>query len=288
MKTATQPLIDFLATGGPFLIADLYTFTLVGGFVVRYTGADIDLTVGGYPFSSNGPLFERSRSQQTIGMEVQTMDMTVVADSTHLLNGTPWLQAVRQGGLDGAYVKVERLVTDDWASTSRGAYWVFGGRVAEITRVGRMLADFTVKSRIEELNKTFPPEQFQPACRHVLYDQRPMRCGVNRESFRADSTVGAGSTRSVINCGLANASGWFALGDMTFLAGPNAGITRTIKSYTPGVIELALPLLANPTIGDPFKAYPGCDHLQGTCSGKFNNLANYGGQPFIPVPETVL
>jgi uncharacterized phage protein (TIGR02218 family) len=151
-----------------------------------------------------------------------------------------------------------------------------------------MLADFTVKSRIEELNKNFPPEQFQPGCRHTVYDQRPARCGLDRENFRADSAVTSGSTRTLIHCGLADAAGWFALGDMTFLTGANAGVTRTIKSYSPGVLELALPLLADPVVGDGFKAYPGCDKLKTTCFSKFNNLANFGGQPFIPVPETVL
>lgn len=288
MKTATQPLIDFLATGGPFLIADLYTFTLVGGFVVRYTDADIDLTVGGYTFSSTGPLLERTRARQTIGIEVQTMDITVVAADTHLLNATPWLQAVRQGGLDGAYVKVERVMTDSWSDVSRGAFWVFGGKVAEVTRVGRMLADFTVKSRVEELNKMFPPESYQPGCRHTLYDQRTARCGLDKENFRANSSVLGGSTRTLIICGLADAAGWFALGFMTFLTGPNAVITRTVKSYTPGALELALPLLADPVVGDTFKAYPGCDKMMSTCSTKFNNLANFGGQTFIPVPETAL
>jgi hypothetical protein len=41
-----------------------------------------------------------------------------------------------------------------------------------------------------------------------------------------------------------------------------------------------------PAPGDTFIAYPGCDKTQSTCSGKFSNLVNFGGSPYIPVPET--
>lgn len=288
MKTASSALIDFLATGGPFLICELYTFTLNGGFVARYTDCDVDIRLGNLTFSASGPLFERTKVSTKMGMEVQTMDVTVVADASQLLNGTPWLRAVRQGGLDGAYLKVERVYTDDFSDTSRGAVWVFGGKVAEVTRAGRLLADFTVRSRVEELSKAFPPESYQPGCRHTLYDTRVARCGLDKELFRVNSSAALGSTRSVINCALANPADWFALGSMTFLTGANAGVTRTVKSYSPGVLELALPLLADPVTGDTFKAYPGCDKTRVTCDVKFANLPNFGGQSFIPVPETVL
>jgi hypothetical protein len=41
-------------------------------------------------------------------------------------------------------------------------------------------------------------------------------------------------------------------------------------------------------VGADFLAYPGCDRLQATCSGKFANLPNFRGCPFIPVPETAV
>jgi hypothetical protein len=37
--------------------------------------------------------------------------------------------------------------------------------------------------------------------------------------------------------------------------------------------------------GDTFTIYPGCNKLRTTCQA-FGNDINFGGQPFIPPPET--
>lgn len=44
-----------------------------------------------------------------------------------------------------------------------------------------------------------------------------------------------------------------------------------------------LPYLYEIKAGDTFTIYPGCDHLSATCNSKFNNLANFKGQPNIPI-----
>ena len=51
----------------------------------------------------------------------------------------------------------------------------------------------------------------------------------------------------------------------------HAGDTVTISPGIPGVAAL-----------QAFDAWPGCDHLIGTCHNKFGNLDNYKGQPNIP------
>jgi hypothetical protein len=43
-----------------------------------------------------------------------------------------------------------------------------------------------------------------------------------------------------------------------------------------------------PNTGDTFTAYPGCDKTQNTCTSKFNNLVNFGGFPYVPVPEAAI
>ena len=51
MKTASAGLIALL-NAQRFLFADLFTFTLASGTVLRYTSGDGDLTMGGNLFSS--------------------------------------------------------------------------------------------------------------------------------------------------------------------------------------------------------------------------------------------
>jgi uncharacterized phage protein (TIGR02218 family) len=62
----------------------------------------------------------------------------------------------------------------------------------------------------------------------------------------------------------------------------------TVKSWTGGIVTPFLPLPSPPAPGDTVTLYAGCDRTMATCNSKFNNLANFGGQPFIPIPDTML
>ena len=87
---------------------------------------------------------------------------------------------------------------------------------------------------------------------------------------------------------LGNPDQYFNEGYITFLTGPNAGITRGVRQYAnaSGQVLLWIPLPNAPTLGDSFNAFPGCDKQQSTCNTKFGNLINFAGKPYIPIPET--
>lgn len=53
-----------------------------------------------------------------------------------------------------------------------------------------------------------------------------------------------------------------------------------IVSNTSNTLTLLYPLPLEP--GQAVRLYKGCDHTTQTCAAKFNNLANFGGFPFIP------
>ena len=46
MRTAVAGLTTILNTNRTLFVADLYTFTLIDATILRYTSADINLTVG--------------------------------------------------------------------------------------------------------------------------------------------------------------------------------------------------------------------------------------------------
>lgn len=283
MRSASNALTEHLNSGQQFLVADLYTFTLVGGFVARYTGAEGSLTVGGNTFDGGSLIITRSRTRTVIGVEVDTLDLTIEALSTHLLNGTSWLQAMRGGALDGASVKLERLFMPTWGDTSLGTLLLFAGRVADM-EVGRFSARLRVNSDLELLNVQMPRNLYQPGCLNTLFDGA---CGLTKSAFGIAGTV-TSATLTQINCGLAQVAGYFDLGTITFNSGANVGVSRAVKQYQPGVFGLALPLLAAPAAGDTFTAYSGCNKRQDTCQSKFTNGANFRGFPYIPAPETVV
>lgn len=284
MKTANAGLISLL-NSGQFVMADLLTLTTVGGTVYRYTSADKNIPYDGNTFSANGVRFKRGRTRLVVGVEVDELDLTFYAKSDDLLDGVPFLHAVHNRALDGAEVLLERGFAPTWNDPVTGTLIMFGGRCGpfELGRAGG--ARVKVKSDLTLLNIKIPRNMYQPSCLHTLYDTG---CGLTKASFAAATTAASGSTKQTLNCGLAQAAGWFDQGTITFTSGANSGVSRNVKSYTPGVVTLSYPLPSLPSIGDGFTAYPGCDKKQATCSSKFSNLTNFRGFPYVPVPETVL
>lgn len=288
MKTASPTLITLLSTARAFWMADLYTFTLVDGTVLRHTSADIDITVDGRTFLHTGPIIRRGRIRVAIGVSVDQLDLSISADATTLLSGLPWLQAISNGALDGAVVDLERAFAaspdDAIAGTIAGAVLLFSGRVSD-TSTDSITAKVSVRSFMELLNTPLPRNLYQPPCGNTLYDTG---CGVSKAAFSVAGAVASGSTRQVLNCALANAAGYFDIGEIVMTSGQNLGVIRTVKTYTPGVVNLAYPLPKPVTVGDTFTISPGCDLREVTCDTKFGNKPRFRGTPYVPVPETAI
>jgi uncharacterized phage protein (TIGR02218 family) len=78
-------------------------------------------------------------------------------------------------------------------------------------------------------------------------------------------------------------------GTITFTSGVNTGVTATVGSVAAEVsLTLLYPLESVPAPGDGFTVYYGCDHTPGTCQGKFGNLANFRGFPYVPPPQMAI
>jgi uncharacterized phage protein (TIGR02218 family) len=288
VKSASPTLIALLSSARQFWMADLYTFTLVDTTVLRYTSADIDITTGGNTFSHNGPIISRSRTRVALGTAVDQLDLNITATAETLLSGLPWLQAITNGALDGAEVKLERAFAaspeDAIAGNIAGTVNLFEGRVSETT-TDSLTSKVIVRSWLELLNTPLPHNLYQPPCGNSLYDTG---CGVSRAAYAAFGAVASGSTRQSINCGLGNPAGYFDIGEIVMTSGQNLGVIRTVRSYAPGVVALAYPLPKPVSVGDTFTIYPGCDKRLTTCDTKFGNKPRFRGTPFVPVPETAL
>jgi uncharacterized phage protein (TIGR02218 family) len=277
---AASPAMIALLNGQQILMADLLTITLVDGTIVRLTSADMDIISGGNTFTSKGT---RGKTKTMIGTQVDTLDLSLFGDSTKLIGGYPVVQAAQLGVLDGAYVTLERAMMPTWGDTSAGTIKRFAGRVADV-QTGRTEAKVTVNSDLELLNVQFPRNLYQAGCIHTLYDAG---CTISRAAKKLSLTANAGTKTAFTSTGTAQAASYFDLGYVTFTSGLNNGLTRTVKSYAPNSWTL-MNALPNPVgAGDTFDSYPGCDKTQGTCSGKFANLANFRGFPYIPSPDSL-
>lgn len=278
MKSASPALIAHLNTGQQFQMADLYTLTLVGGTVLMFTTWDTTLVMDGKTYTRWN--VERSRTRTTVGLEVDTLELTITPLADTKINGVAFLPAVLGGALDGASVTLSRLFMPSPGDTSLGAVLLFSGRVSTVD-VDRFGVKVTVKSELELLDIQIPRNTFQAGCGNTLFD---IACGLNKAVLSSSGTVTASTLGDITT-----ATGIdLTLGLIRFDTGVNAGVTRSVRAHTSGRVYFAVPLVVQCAAGDSFTAWLGCDKTLATCASRFANRANFRGFPFIPVPETIL
>lgn len=277
-------LITFLANNTEFRMADLYTITLTAGTVLRYTTWDSTLVVLGNTFLTGPPNFERTAIEEKIGMDVSTIELTIKASTTDLINGVPILQAIGMGLFDGATFKIERLFMDS-NGVQIGKVIRFAGFIGPVDELGRSYGKISVEAGTKLLQMQLPAVVLQPGCTNTLFDAR---CGLVKASFAEALTVQAGSTVNKLISLSAKADTYYDNGQIAFTSGANAGLVKAVKQYQGQQFTFNSPLPFLPSAGDAFTAYPGCDKTQATCTNKFSNLVNFEGFPYVPAPETAI
>jgi uncharacterized phage protein (TIGR02218 family) len=302
MRSASAATLAILA-GGKYLLAQLYDITLSTGQVYHFTDFQIPLTASIYapaagPFTyQTGLTITRDTITVKTGMNGGTMKLVLTpqADSPNapvLINGYPFLQACRLGFFDGATIQMSKLFMNVPApgaavDTSPGAVGWFLG-TAEDVQAGRFSAEISVDDYLALLGvQQMPRQLFGVGCYHQVYDAG---CTLLKSAFTSTGTVSTVTDGAHFTTNLTQADDYFDLGVITFTSGANSGFSANVSSFknASGAIVTNYPFPRAPAVGDAFSIYPGCDLQQATCSGKFANLAHFGGQPYIPVPETIL
>jgi uncharacterized phage protein (TIGR02218 family) len=127
-------------------------------------------------------------------------------------------------------------------------------------------------------------EIYSPECRADLGDHR---CKIDVGLWTRSGAVTGVTDPAVFVAsidGAATADGWFDGGLLTWVTGANAGRAIEVKSWaaSTGRVELFLAMGYAIVIGDAFTVYPGCDKRLETCIGRFNNVINFRGEPYVP------
>jgi uncharacterized phage protein (TIGR02218 family) len=302
MKNASASTVAILSSGR-WTLAELYDFTLASGQVYHFTNFDVPLLASIYwpaagPFTyRTGLTIKRGAKTQKAGTDGGSMKLTISpqADSPQapvLINGYPFLKACRLGFFDNATIQLSKLFMNQPTATrgvdpSPGAVGDFKG-VAQDVQAGRLSAEITVDNYLALLgNQQMPRQLFGVGCWHQVYDAG---CTLLKAAFTSTARVTAVTDGAHFNTSLAALDAYFQLGVIQFLTGPNAGFSANVANSfnAGGAIVTRYPFPIAPNVGDQFTIYPGCDLQESTCINKFNNLAHFGGQPYVPVPETII
>jgi len=280
MKNASPALIAYLGSNRVVDFADLWTFSLVNGTVLRYTGWDRHLTISGNTFLSHDVILVGGKLKQTRGLDADETDLTCYPNlgaKPSMIGSIPFLQALRAGLMDNATVQRERLFMPSSGDTSLGTVRVFLGLVTEVD-VTRNTASLKCKDPKYLLNIYMPRRQYMPKCAWTFGDSN---CTFNKASLTVSSSVGAGSSSTSILCDLAQAAGYFNFGNVAMTSGINTGISRAVKSYSPGIVYLTGPFPLALSVGDTFDITPGCSKNLNAPTQQFNASASDGNSAMI-------
>jgi uncharacterized phage protein (TIGR02218 family) len=240
------------------------------GAVYAYTSHDEPAPIGGTTYLASGLIDSAFESGDSLA--VDNLALTTLDD------GTIFTRADVVGGLwQNAAVYFFRY---NWANLSDGVEPLTAGTIGEV-----QMMQGQVRAEVRGLQQYLQ----QPVgivssktCRSRLGDGA---CTVNLASFTHSGTVtGVTSTQVFTASGLTQAADYFGDGLITWLTGPNTGISQKVKTHaTGGVFTLALPMPTAIAIGNTFTAVAGCrKRLTEDCKTKFNNVLNFQGEPHRP------
>lgn len=308
---------DLLALYAAAPITKLYRVHL---FMIGPTrnGSFLYATDGRAPVTFNGNQYhpwlygfwKRGTQTTKIGFDSNSIDCTVYSDESFqpiFFPGTGGLvylmDGVYAGLLAGAPITIYRATMETYGTVvgPTGGSLVstrFVGEIGEIKNLGPTKATAVARDLLYRLNLDCPQEIIQANCRWVLYSEG---CTLTRATFTVTGAVASIiDPRTFVTSAhltTVSPSGTFSQGILTFTAGKNNGISYAVSDWTPGLgsspdtIRLDTPPLFTMTAGDAFTVTEGCNHNFTSClnlQGDTDAPLNFGGTPFVPVPEAAV
>jgi len=248
---------------------ELYKIYLGDTVVERYTSYQTQIFQGGSEYL---PLPGLERTPVTIVRQGRFSNMTIRMPAstqivTRYINNAP-SQPVR--------IEISRFHADDPALEER--LLVVGMlRAISITDGGRK-AQLEVSPQNGGFTKTIPSDLFSSQCQNDLGDSTCQFVHTAPTHIAQNVLVTEESAENLTIPGISSYNdGWFTGG---FVETPQ-GDRRLILSHEGTAIRIMVPFEA-PVQGTSVSVYSGCDHRPTTCRGKFQNLVNFRGFPYIP------
>lgn len=289
----TSDGVQALMKTAQFVYADCFTIIPKVGDPLRYTNAQQDVSVlpvdgvARQTYQAQKVVISGLRVRNNLGVEVDEQEVDISYPDTPIYQASlTWAQALLQGRLDGARIRRDRFVAEDWGKPWQGGFPMFVGLVSTLDKVGRQSGTIHVKSDLVLLDTQMPRDLFEPNCKNTWGDDG---CGVVQSSYAAVGVIGPSPNRSTLPWSGADAG--YALGKVHITNGDSVTRVRTISRADDDFLYLTYPLDFDPAEGMEFTAYPGCQRTMDEDFGcpRFHGVdwvKYFKGFPFIPVAET--
>jgi uncharacterized phage protein (TIGR02218 family) len=123
-------------------------------------------------------------------------------------------------------------------------------------------------------------EQTSPECRASLGDKR---CRVDMAGrVRIARVLGLEDERVVIVDAIEPVANAYGYGRLRWIGGRNSGLDSQVRASAGDRLTLREAPAFEPEAGDLVELREGCDRRFETCVGRFENAANFRGEPHLP------
>lgn len=256
-------------------LATCWKLSRPDGVVLALTTHDRDLEIDGLVYRANGGLTP-TEIQESGGMGVDNMEIGGVLSNAGLVEAD-----LLEGRYDGARIDVFLV---NWAAPEDGIILLKRGTLGRISR-----EDGAFTAELRGLTDVFDRpvvEVYSPTCRAELGDARCKRGLKDFERTAAvDSVAGANGFAAPA---LTEPDGWYEFGRLRWHTGMNGGLPGDVRAFAGGQVTLFRPPPNLVQAGDVFTITAGCAKTLSVCRTKFDNIANFRGDPFVPGIDKVL
>lgn len=243
-----------------------------------YTDADFDITK--YIPGRGSIVFQADyveRNEINISQTLDKTELEILVDEESDISDL--FRVYPPGEVVGA--TIFRAHWDEGAGdvTEPAAIWV--GRVLSCSREGSV-ATLTCESAVTSFRRTGLRRHYQYMCPHVLYSSA---CGVSQAEHTIEREVLAVNPKDVTVAG--EVTDQYRGGILTWETPETPPERRTIirAAYDSDNDQTVLTLAGNPQTLESemtVEISKGCSHTLQDCRDVFDNVANFGGMPYIP------
>ena len=275
MKSITTALAAHVA-GEVTTLATCWEITRRDGVILGFTDHIRDLEIDGVTYRAASG-YTRTAIRSTADLAVDNLDVESVFSDDGITETD-----LRVGLYDFAEI---RMFVVNYQNLSQGILKLRRGWLGEVSiRDGMYVAE--LRGMAQKLQMTVG-EIYTPDCAADLGD---VRCGVDLTALEESGGVVSVTSDTTFETSLAQATGWYDGGELSWTSGANAGQTVAVRHWgaDAGTLCLFLPALYAVQIGDTFTIRPGCDKNFATCRAKFGNAINFRGFPHVPGNDQIL
>jgi uncharacterized phage protein (TIGR02218 family) len=247
--------------------------------VIRLTDYPRDLTM------SNGQVYQTASGYEFTGYSANTGTSPGVLD----FEGIAGIAGITREQLSSGQYDNARCFcfAADWRTPVEDAEPMLASFLGKVT----FIQD---RYRVEEMSLVDALNQavgktYTASCTKRFGGQEFAGCKVNLAPITVTGTLTAATSALVFrDSSRTEVADYFGAGTIAFTSGANSGLPpKEIKSYAAdGTITLHEAFYYAPEVGDAYSMEPGCRKRLSDCRDKWNNVANFGGFPYIPVSST--